>query len=147
MRNNDEMRTSEELKRLSECDYIEIGAHTINHPRLANEEFKSQEYEIVNSKKQVEELTGKQVHSFSYPYGNVNDFDKNSVAIVKKAGYNCALSNIQDKVDGKTSLFTIPRRLVRNWSAVEFEQQLQTFFDRPINLFDVIKANLKVMRK
>jgi peptidoglycan/xylan/chitin deacetylase (PgdA/CDA1 family) len=136
-----------ELKELAGIDFIEIGAHTINHPRLSNEDFKVQASEIANSKIQIEECIGKKVFSFSYPYGNMDDFNKNSVELVKKAGYRCGISNIQGKVDRDTNIFEIPRRLVRDWNAFELEQQLQTFFAKPINLLDIIKAKLKLRQR
>lgn len=57
-------------------DYgIEFGAHTFNHPKLntlSNEEI---EYQIVDVKP-LEEKIGKEIITFAYPYGILNDYAK-----------------------------------------------------------------------
>ena len=71
-------------------DYgIEFGAHTFNHPKLntlSNEEI---EYQIVDVKKPLEEKIGKEIITFAYPYGILNDYAKK---MTKKAGYTFALA-------------------------------------------------------
>jgi peptidoglycan/xylan/chitin deacetylase (PgdA/CDA1 family) len=64
---------------------IEIGSHTRTHPRLT--EARDLNGEIAGSKEDIEEITGKPVVSFAYPYGLLDD---KSVNAVKAAGYAAA---------------------------------------------------------
>lgn len=132
----------EELEQLSQLKCIEIGAHTIVHPRLENETINIQEHEIVGSKTSLENMIGKKVVSFSYPFGAEKDFSNASVRIVKGAGYNCGLANIQDEVTKITDVYKIPRRLVRNWGVEEFESNLKMFFRKPESWVDFFKNKI-----
>jgi len=65
----------------------EIGAHTLNHPKLTEIPNKIAWDEIIDSKIYLEDILGHSVKIFSYPYGNYNDTIKD---YVKKAGYFAA---------------------------------------------------------
>jgi peptidoglycan/xylan/chitin deacetylase (PgdA/CDA1 family) len=52
---------------------MEVGSHTINHPWLKKWPETTIRYELTESKKILEGLTGEQVISVAYPYGNYND--------------------------------------------------------------------------
>ena len=64
-------------------DY-EIGAHTMNHSDLTKISLSQAEYEIGASKKYLENLLGKPISMFSYPYGKYNNALKQ---IVKSCGF------------------------------------------------------------
>jgi len=67
---------------------IEIGSHSLTHPRLTQIPLKEVKREIEDSKKIIEDKTGKEVKYFCYPYG---DFNKRIMEIVEKAGYELAV--------------------------------------------------------
>ncbi len=79
----------EELKTLSDSGHVEIGGHTLTHPRLALLPLKEQKEEIVKNKLLLEELLGKPLTSFAYPYGSLNSETKD---ICRNAGYQYALA-------------------------------------------------------
>jgi len=66
-----------------------IGSHTCTHPRLT--EITSQEIteELQKSKKELEDIIGKKVNNFAYPYGLFNKTIQN---LVEKSGYQSACS-------------------------------------------------------
>jgi len=64
---------------------MEIGSHTRTHPRLT--EARDLKGETAGSKEDIEEITGKPVVSFAYPYGLLDD---KSVKAVRAAGYRAA---------------------------------------------------------
>ncbi len=66
---------------------MEIGGHTKTHPRLSRLDLLAMEHEILGSKRELEDLLGKRVSSFAYPFG---DFNKAVVNAVRKAGYEIA---------------------------------------------------------
>ena len=52
---------------------MEIGSHSMTHPVLSRSNAKKVEYEIKESKLQLEKITGKEVITFCYPYGRYNN--------------------------------------------------------------------------
>ena len=57
--------TTKQLKELSESSLVEIGAHTLNHAYLKSISKKIAVYQIVESKRELEELLGKPVETFA----------------------------------------------------------------------------------
>lgn len=84
----DEYMNEQDIKAIS--DYgIEIGSHTISHPDLAKSTEAKATKEITESKKTLEDITGKQIISFCYPSGKYNADVEN---IVKDAGFTHAVT-------------------------------------------------------
>jgi peptidoglycan/xylan/chitin deacetylase (PgdA/CDA1 family)/folate-dependent phosphoribosylglycinamide formyltransferase PurN len=71
---------------------MEIGSHTVNHADLGQSSLDEARFEIFESKKQLETLTGNPVIFFSFPFGRT----RNSTDLVKKlvmeAGYDALFS-------------------------------------------------------
>src|SRR3989344_8233041 len=112
--------THDELIELAKCNLIEIGAHTISHPRLSALPLPKQEEEINGSKKQIEKVLNYPQISLAYPFGDKESFDKNAIEIVKKSGFNYACSNIHERVTKNSNLYALPRFVVRNWNEERF---------------------------
>lgn len=74
---------------------ITFGAHTVNHPILTNVPLQRAKWEIVQSKKDIEEKLGKEVTAFSYPNG---DFSAEIVKLVQENGLTCAVSVSPNKL-------------------------------------------------
>lgn len=73
------MMDGEQIRDLIESDIVSVGNHTMTHADLSCSEELN--YEIVESKKQIEELFDIHVDRFSYPYGQK---DENSLDIVSE---------------------------------------------------------------
>lgn len=69
---DDRILNRDEIKELSDQG-IEIGSHTLHHTDLRNVPLEVAREEFNLSKSQLEEITGKEVVSFSFPYGSFND--------------------------------------------------------------------------
>ena len=65
----------------------EIGSHTATHPDLSAIDVPSASEEIGVSKMILENLIGREVASFCYPYGR---YSQGIVGLVRKFGYKCA---------------------------------------------------------
>jgi len=79
--------TLEQLKEMS--DYgIEFGSHTLTHPRLDAIGLFEAEREIKESGKHLEHYLNREVKTFCYPYGALND---TVIELVLKSGYLCAV--------------------------------------------------------
>jgi peptidoglycan/xylan/chitin deacetylase (PgdA/CDA1 family) len=66
---------------------LEIGSHTLTHPRLTSIPLDQARREIFESKKILEDLCGRPVPHFAYPYGDWNPAIRDLVA---EAGYETA---------------------------------------------------------
>ena len=111
----------EELLTLSQGELVEVGAHTVTHPLLSGLPESVQQDEVRRSKNILEESIGQQVRSFSYPYG---DYTNETVAIIRKAGFDCACSTTSDSVWHGNDRFQLPRVTVEDWDGEEFKQRL-----------------------
>ncbi|MGF1716451.1 polysaccharide deacetylase family protein [Photobacterium chitinilyticum] len=83
------LMTADQVKALAESGIIEIGGHTITHPKLDTLSHNEQYQEIIGNKQQLEELLGKPLTSFAYPFGLHNDDSKH---IAKDVGYQFAVA-------------------------------------------------------
>lgn len=82
---------SNEVLEISKDGLVEIGAHTMDHVWLRGDSLEKVKYQIEESRKKLQELTGKPVLSFAYPYGA---FDGQAVQVVKEAGFTDGVSTI-----------------------------------------------------
>ena len=110
-----------ELLALGEGELIEIGSHTATHPFLSKLSAASQEEELRQSRRCLEEIVGLRVTSFSYPHG---DYDRKVAALVAEAGYTCACSSDANAVRTNTDRFRLPRIVVEDWDGEEFDRRL-----------------------
>ena len=69
---DDRILNRDEIKDLSDQG-IEIGSHTLHHTDLRNVTSEAAREEFDLSKSYLEEITGKEVLSFSFPYGSFNE--------------------------------------------------------------------------
>jgi peptidoglycan/xylan/chitin deacetylase (PgdA/CDA1 family) len=116
---------SEEVSALAEGGLVEIGAHTLSHEMLPAHTVDFQQTEIEKNKVYLENLLGQAVISFSYPFG---EYSRETVSLVREAGFTCACSVIPDVVWRDSDRFLLPRFAVNDWNGEEFEKQLWCWF-------------------
>ena len=107
------MMSAEQIRELSDSGF-EIGSHTMTHPHLTELSDEQLRAELADSKHILEDITGKEVTAFSYPYG---DCDSRVVEEVVAAGYRSAVGTKLGVVVEGVSAFEIPRVNVR-WNAI-----------------------------
>lgn len=78
-----------------------IGAHTLTHPRLRD--CRQADVEICGSKNRLEEMIGKPVEYFAYPYGRKSTVSRKNIRSAKAGGYKCAFSTIGADLSDYTS--------------------------------------------
>jgi peptidoglycan/xylan/chitin deacetylase (PgdA/CDA1 family) len=98
--------TCEEVLRLGQGNFIDIGAHSVSHPNLARLSLPEQEAEIRGSKSDLENLINRPVISFAYPHGSLSVA---TVTAARDAGYTCACASWNDIVWNRSNCFQLPR--------------------------------------
>lgn len=83
------LMNGDEIRMLGASEHIEIGGHTLTHPRLSKLMPEQQAREITANKERLEQLLGHSLITFAYPYGDMNDSAKAQVAA---AGYRYAVA-------------------------------------------------------
>lgn len=71
---------------------IDFGGHTVTHPVLSTCTSEQQHFEIMESKRRIEQEVGEPISVFSYPIGQPWSFNADSVRIAREAGYQYAFS-------------------------------------------------------
>ena len=88
----------------------EIGAHTNTHPHLTRLTTAHAREEINGSRQRLEDLFGRQIQHFCFPYG---DHDETIVELVKEAGYKTACTVESGLYQPGDDLFRVNRLTVR----------------------------------
>ncbi|MBO0505710.1 polysaccharide deacetylase family protein [Aeromonas veronii] len=83
------LMSGEQVKALAASGHVEIGGHTLTHPRLSQLTAEQQAHEIQENKRQLEALLGHPLLSFAYPYGDMNESAKEQAIT---AGYRFAVA-------------------------------------------------------
>jgi len=105
----EKMLSASELIEMSE-NGIEIGAHTMSHAHLPQLNDAELHKEILDSKKVLEDMLGKTVAGFCYPYG---EWDARVRDVVIEAGFEYAVSTNRGTINSHADKFALPRINVR----------------------------------
>lgn len=109
------------MQKLCKNSLFSLGAHTVNHAMLGSQTELVQAYEIRESKSEIENLSGKKVKAFAYPYGN---YTSATQELLKKNGYDHAVSADQRAVTSRSDIFALPRMQVLNWKPEELRYRM-----------------------
>jgi peptidoglycan/xylan/chitin deacetylase (PgdA/CDA1 family) len=74
---------------------VTIGSHTVNHPFLAQIPEDVAGFEIGESKRILEEKTGRKINMFAYPNGKLRDFTPKTVELLRRSGYVAAVTTMR----------------------------------------------------
>lgn len=101
---------------------VEIGAHTMDHPKLTQISLDEAAKQIKDSKDHLEHIIGDRVNSFAYPHG---DYDNLLIELVKKAGFTSGMTCLHAYAQKATSVFEIPRKYITYFDNLStFKQKL-----------------------
>jgi len=84
---------------------IEIGAHTIHHPRMTHLSADEIGREVSDCQREIEDRIGKPVRSFAYPYGDSNAQARQIV----RQYFDVACGVRLDYLEAASDLFDLPR--------------------------------------
>ena len=112
------------LRRLAADGLIDIGAHSITHPELANLSVAEQDHELRSSKDRLEQILGRKVAALAYPHGSCSADTKR---LAEAAGYGFACGTQRRPVQRGADRYELPRVGVRNVPGREFKAMLAEF--------------------
>jgi peptidoglycan/xylan/chitin deacetylase (PgdA/CDA1 family) len=118
--------SKEQIKSLSDDGHV-VGAHTWDHHMVTKYTGDDWNTQLVKPKAKLEEIIGKPVTDFAYPFGLWNTA---AIPEIKKSGYEMAyiLSTKRDPVD---PLYTIRRIIVSGtWSTEGMMKSINSSFNK-----------------
>jgi peptidoglycan/xylan/chitin deacetylase (PgdA/CDA1 family) len=116
----------DELIELAASSARTIGAHGADHLYLPTQPDATRRSEIAGSRRALEDLLGRDVRWFAYPFGA---FDDECCRAVQRAGFDGALTCEPRALAEGEDLYRVPRLEVRCRSASELEAQLRALLD------------------
>lgn len=118
--------TWEHLEEMSRDESVTIGAHGMDHLALSALDESIAFDEIMGSKKRLEEKLQVRINHFAYPYGTFNEFTLRDIDLVKRAGFETAVTLNQGNVftSHKNYLHALPRIPLGNFVNEEILHQI-----------------------
>ena len=98
--------TSDQLRQLAAGGLVEIGAHSVSHPRLTQLPRDEQRAEIVQSRAECRRILGTDPSCFAFPNG---DHDAASVELVREAGFAVGCTSRPDLAWASGEAHATPR--------------------------------------
>lgn len=103
------------IQQIASTGLVSIGAHTLNHPILANEEDANCEAEIAGSIHDLSSLLGRRVEHFAYPNGIPEmDFCQREERFLRDSGISLAFSTESRHLSETDRTLRIPRIAISN---------------------------------
>jgi peptidoglycan/xylan/chitin deacetylase (PgdA/CDA1 family) len=75
------------LSELAQDPLVEIGSHTVSHPRISELTLEDARYELSGSRERLREKLAVPVKHFAFPYGRMKDCGPRDFAIAQAVGY------------------------------------------------------------
>jgi peptidoglycan/xylan/chitin deacetylase (PgdA/CDA1 family) len=117
-----------ELKQL-EAAGMTIGAHSMSHPLLSRLPPELARAEMTESRACLEEVLGKRVWAFAYPFGDAHSVTPEILAMAKDAGYEVAFLNWGGGLGAELPAFAIPRiHVTASMDLAELEAHVAGFY-------------------
>jgi peptidoglycan/xylan/chitin deacetylase (PgdA/CDA1 family) len=105
----------DELREIAASGLVTIGAHTVNHPILMNEDDATCEYEIEESLDGLTAILGTQTRYFAYPNGIAGmDFGDRETKILRRNGVRMAFTTQLRRLSIDDDRLQVPRLPISN---------------------------------
>ena len=115
--------SKEQVKELSDKGHT-IGSHTWDHKNVKTYTDTDWPVQIAKPSKQLQEITGKPIEYFAYPFGLWN---KEAIPHLKEHGFK-GVFQLYAKRDENDPLFTIRRIIVPDWSGAGLIKTMRNTF-------------------
>lgn len=115
------LMTAAEVQKLPDTLFV-VGSHTVSHPYLPELRREAAQVELCHSRLTLEEVLGKRVRYFSFPFGGLTP---ELVAMSKQAGYERVYSTMPSFAPFGEDDFCVGRVRVDPWDyPIEFHLKL-----------------------
>ncbi|GAB2531231.1 polysaccharide deacetylase family protein [Rufibacter soli] len=111
-----------QVQELARHPLFDLGGHTVSHAFLPAHPRERQQKELEQNKEFLQQVKGKSIDVFSYPYGGIS---ADTEAAVREAGYQAAFTTQEKAIDPHTSPFQMGRVQVKNLGKKEFSWLLE----------------------
>ncbi len=102
--------TWEQVHEMEQSGLVSYGAHTMHHPVLAYlADTQELRQEVMECRRVLEDRLGHPVRTFAYPIGKQEHIGDEVVSIVQEAGYQWAVTTIEDVNTDQTDHFLLRR--------------------------------------
>ena len=117
-----------QVRQLTEAG-MSIGAHSLSHPVLSQQSEESARKEIVESRRELEQVIAGEVWALAYPYGNPATVGERELRLAQEAGYSCAFMNVPGNLN-LALRFSFPRvHITAEMSSGVFEANVSGFHE------------------
>lgn len=113
---------ADELRQLAAAPGMSIGAHSVNHVALPDQDPDTQRGEVEDSTRALERVIGRRVDLFAHPYGAVNRRTADLVREACRWSAGCRSASIAASFDAAA----FPRLEVKRWDTRTLAAQLRT---------------------
>ena len=103
----------DEITSLSLDPLVTIGAHSVNHYPLSKLDNLAADSEIKNSKRELEQRTGKEVNHFAFPFGGRGEAGTREYDLVRSMGFKTAVTTLHGHVYAHDDLCELKRLFLR----------------------------------
>lgn len=129
-RDEERIMSREELRELAGDERMEIGAHTVTHPRLSGLDLPQQRAEIAGSLDHLGGLLGRRPRAFAYPFGDPESFGPLTVRVVRECGVAVACTNSPRAIAAGTDPLQVGRITVPDLDGASLRSRIdQTLQD------------------
>lgn len=118
-----------------------IGGHTLSHCNISALRDKEKlKYEITEDKLVLEQLIGKKISYFSYPFGVYHNSDINITEVLRKVGYKGAVTTMSGFNNNHTNPFLLHRE------STDTRMNISVFKARVYGNYDAVKWFKQIIR-
>jgi peptidoglycan/xylan/chitin deacetylase (PgdA/CDA1 family) len=111
------------IRSLAADPLVEIGSHSVTHVRFCDLDDASALAEFRDSRRRLEEMLGRPIRHFAFPFGRSVDCGPRDFALAREAGYVTASTTVKGLVHPNVDRYALPRntlngnhrRLVYPW--------------------------------
>lgn len=120
--------SKEGINQIANHSLFTVGGHSHSHVTLGLITENDQEVEIKKNKEILEKITGSVIKHFSYPFGGPDDYNNETIKILKGVGYDTAVTTIKNIYRLDDNLFSIPRFSIKNWDISIFKNKIDNYW-------------------
>lgn len=98
-----------QLREMADSGLVEVGSHSVTHPIFSTLTDEESEWELAQSRAEIEQLLERRVTCFCFPNGKPADYFPHQLQQVKEAGYSSAVMTHFGMPRRGADVYVLPR--------------------------------------